>query len=72
MWYYKSPIGTIIIKRIPEGYGLIINETLYEIHPTPQSAADNVYMHVTGCYEWDILDGEIDDEPVDLSEWERS
>lgn len=43
---------------------------VWESCHSPQAEADNVYMHVTGCYDWDCLDGEVDDVPSDLSEWE--
>lgn len=72
MWLYRSPIGNMFIKRLGDGrYGFIYNGTVWESCDSPQAEADNVYMHVTGCYEWDRLDGELDDEPTDLSEWEH-
>lgn len=71
MWVYRSPIGPLYIKRLENGrYGLIYNGTVWESCHSPQAEADNVYMHVTGCYAWDRLDGELLDEPCDLSEWD--
>lgn len=71
MWKYDSPIGPLYIKRLSDGrYGLIYNETVWESCHSPQAEADNVYMHCTGCHEWDQLDGKVPDVPTDLSEWE--
>ncbi len=71
MWVYHSPIGNLYIKRLHnERYGLVYNNTVWESCHSPQAEADNVYSHVTGCYDWDRLDGQISDVPADLSEWE--
>jgi hypothetical protein len=70
MWRYKSPIGLICIKQLQDGrYGMICDGTVWESCDTPQTAADNVYMQVTGCSKWDMC--EADDIPSDLSEWEK-
>lgn len=72
MWIYHSPIGDLCIKRLPNGrYGLLYQDTIWESSITPQAEADNVYTHTTGCWDWDQLDGNIDDVPIDLSEWEK-
>lgn len=71
MWKYESPIGPLYIKKLPNGrFGLLYNETLWESSHSPQAEADNVYHHITGCSEWDLLAGRIPDAPTDLSEWE--
>ncbi|WP_338754237.1 hypothetical protein [Bacillus sp. FJAT-52991] len=73
MFFYKSPIGTFKIgidKRVGK-YALVINDVIYGHYPNTLSAADDVYMHVTGCYEWDSLDGTIEDVPTDIYEWEK-
>ena len=71
MWVYHSPIGDIFIKQLNNGrYGMIHKGIVWESCHSPQAEADNVYMHVTGCYDWDCLDGEVDDVPTDLSAWE--
>lgn len=71
MWKYESPIGNLYIQKLDNGrYGLFYNGTVWESCHTPQAEADNVYMHCTGCYDWDSLDGEVPDAPSDLSEWE--
>ena len=72
MWVYESPIGLMEIKFNSSSgkYLLIINGTCYEKHNSAISAADNVYMHCTGCYEWDCLDGQVD-VPHDIYEWEK-
>lgn len=72
MWLYKSPIGPLYIKQLQNGtFGLIYNDTVWEAASTPQMEAENVRSHVTGCWDWDKLDGEVDDVPSDLSEWEK-
>lgn len=72
MWLYRSPIGNLYICQQANGsYGLVYNNTVWECCSTPQAEADNVYCHVTGCYDWDRLDGTVSDVPHDLSEWEK-
>ncbi len=69
MWIYKSPVGTLSIQRLNNGrYGFVYKGELWESCDTPQAEADNIYVHVTGCWEWDRLDGKVD-APTDLSEW---
>ena len=71
MWVYHSPIGNLYIVKLPNGrYGLKYDGTIWESCSTPEAEADNVYCHVTGCWDWDQLDGKVDG-PTDLSEWER-
>ncbi len=72
MWKYESPIGLLYIKELKnKRYGLFYNEILIESSASPQAEADNVYMHCTGLFEWDSLDGTVFDLPNDLSEWEN-
>ncbi|NRS51007.1 hypothetical protein [Brevibacillus sp. HB2.2] len=73
MFRYNSRVGVMLIyfdKRVGK-YALQIGQTIYDHHDSAQSAADNVYMHVTGCSAWDRLDGQVLDAPTDLSEWIR-
>ena len=71
MWIYKSPIGMLIIKHLPDGrYGLVYNEQIWETCKSPHDVADDVYLHCTGCIEWDMLDGQIQDVPTNLLGWE--
>lgn len=71
MWKYESPIGPLYIKKLPDGrFGLLFKDNLWEASHSPQAEADNVYHHMTGCDEWDLLDGKVLDAPSDLSEWE--
>lgn len=71
MWKYESPIGTLYIKPLKDGrYGLLYNGTIWESCHTPQAEADNVFMQVTGCSEWDSYDASNDNVPSDLSQWE--
>lgn len=70
MYYYDSPIGKMYIRQESNGkYSLNICDTLYGYYPNAISAADDVYVHVTGCYAWDSLDCTIDDVPTDITEW---
>lgn len=70
MWVYYSPVGTFSIKQNPDGrYGLFVGSECFGSYSTPVQAADDVYLHVTGCTEWDTLDGKVSGEPTDLSEW---
>lgn len=72
MWLYRSPIGNIYIKRLPDGlYGMIHNGETWEACDTPQAEADNVYMKATGCAAWDMHDSRNEFVPRDLSEWEK-
>ena len=70
MWVYNSPIGQLRIVRTADGkYGLLYAGTIWEACDTAQQEADNVYCHVTGCDEWDNLDGTISDCPQSIEEW---
>ena len=72
MWVYHSPIGDLIIKRWTNGkYVLLYDNERYGFWASPQAVADEVYTHSTGCTEWDLLDCQVEDEPSDLSEWQR-
>ncbi len=72
MWLYRSPIGNIYIKKLPDGrYGMLYNGTIWESCDTPIAEADNVYMQVTGCSDWDLFDASNIDVPCDLYEWEQ-
>lgn len=72
MYFYKSPVGVFWIRpttdrRFVLGFG----HEIIGVYYTPVAAADDVYVHVTGCTEWDMLDGKVDG-PTDLSEWDKS
>nr|DAE21268.1 MAG TPA: hypothetical protein [Caudovirales sp. ctkvU4] len=72
MWLYRSPIGKIYIVQLPDGrYGMRYNDIIWESCHSPEAEADDVYMQVTGCDEWDSLDTTNIDVPMDLSMWER-
>lgn len=72
MWLYKSPIGNIYIKHLPDGrYGIMFDGEVWESCDTPQEEADNVYMQCTGCSSWDMHDTSSVVVPQDLSEWEN-
>ena len=70
MWYFDTPIGRLYIQKLTSGrYGFVYDGTVWESCHTPQAEADNVYLHVTGCDDWDLSTLEA---PADLSEWEYS
>ena len=71
MWLYRSPIGNIFIKLFQQGYGIVINNEVYGFYKSAVAAADDVYTHTTGCYDWDKLDCKISDVPTDIYEWEK-
>ena len=72
MWKYDSPIGTLYIKYIPSEhlYGLYYDGICWEACDTPQAEADNVFMHCTGCSEWDLTK-DVPDCPTNISEWDQ-
>ena len=70
MYIYKSPIGTFKIKEYYGRWQLWFEEEVYGEYESAVAAANNVYLHVTGCDEWDELDGQISDEPTDIAKWE--
>ena len=71
MFYYNSPVGTFWIKPRPDGrFALEINNDILGFYHSPVAAADDVYVHVTGYYPWDSLDGTVDG-PTDIHEWNR-
>lgn len=73
MYVYESPIGLMVIKynKSTNIFSLTINSNFTETYDSAIAAADNVYMHVTGYYDWDKLDGEINDVPTDIYEWKK-
>lgn len=73
MYIYKSPIGLMAIKlnNSTGRFELIISDICYGSYHSAVAAADDVYCHVTGCYDWDNLDGKLDQVPTDIHEWEK-
>ena len=72
MWRYKSPIGNIYIKRLPNGrYGMEYDNVIWESCDTPQAEADNVYMQCTGCSQWDLFRTKGINVPRSLDDWEK-
>ena len=71
-WYFKSKVGTFIIKKHGNGfYGLWINDDLLGEYSSPVGAADDVYVQVTGYNEWDSLKDGDSSAPTDIYEWKR-
>lgn len=73
MFRYSSLIGEMIIflDQATGSYALQIGDIIYGHYQNAIAAADDVYTHVTGCYEWDSLDGKIPNVPTDIYEWSR-
>ncbi len=69
MYVFKSSIGLFWIKQVPSGWHLGIDNEILGTYQSAVAAADDVYVHVTGCYDWDKLDG-IEDAPTDIYEWD--
>ena len=71
MWYYDSPIGRMEIFQNPQDgrFYLKVRGETHGSYPSAVAAANNVYCFVTGCYDWDRLDCQIDDVPTDIYEW---
>lgn len=69
MYIFHSRVGTFSIARNYDGYRLTVNNMDLGTYPSAVAAADDVYMHVTGYWPWDKLDGKAD-APSDIYEWE--
>lgn len=70
LFIYRSPVGIFWIRRTNYGFILGIDGASLGDYQSAVAAADDVYLHVTGCDEWDRLDGKID-APTDIYEWEQ-
>lgn len=74
IFYYQSPIGIFWIKPQPGCRGrwwLGFDDEALGSYATPALAAGDVYSHVTGHMEWDMLDGKIMDVPESILEWQK-
>jgi len=72
-WYFKSKVGTFFIKLNDDGsYGLWIGDDCLGNYDSAIGAADDVYVQVTGCNEWDSLKDGDSSAPTDIYEWEQS
>lgn len=69
IYCYHSEIGIFKIYPHQGRYNLEISGTVYGSYRLASSAADDVYMHSTGCDQWDDLDGKVDS-PMSLDDWE--
>jgi hypothetical protein len=69
IYQYKSPVGSFLIKPQANSFwGLWLKDNLLGSYQSAMAAADDVYMQMTGDYDWDSLVGI--DIPTDISEWE--
>lgn len=73
MWFYRSSIGLLrIIESADEKYYFLFGEdpTLWtEGYEDPESVADAILHHTTGCPAWDSSDAAS---TADLSYWQMS
>lgn len=71
LWAYKSKIGILYIRLNSRGrYGFVFDDTEYTDSKDPNQTADDVFLKVTGCPEWDFspYDPNL---PGDISGWTR-
>jgi len=71
MYIYRSPIGIFSIRLFNGRYALCFANVVLGYYHSAVAAADDVYTHTTGHYDWDALDCQIDNVPTDVHEWER-
>ncbi len=74
MWIYRSPIGKLIIEKLPDGqYGLFYNDQLYMASEDINAIANNVYLQASGCTDWDLYPIDDDDTtiPEHIEQWEK-
>lgn len=72
MWIYRSKIGVLCIKKLPNGhYGTFLGHHCGCEYTSPIAAADDFYTRSSGINEWDLRPGGDSDAPIDLSEWEH-
>ncbi len=72
MYYYESPIGLFRIIQQDSNVLLFFEDDLLGAYRSAVAAANDVYTHTTGLYDWDKLDGKLLDVPTDISEWTLS
>ena len=69
-WYYWSDFGMfMILPKAPGDYSLWIDDNYIGDYPSANDAADYVYLHLTGCKEWDHIPDT--DPPTGLDGWTR-
>jgi hypothetical protein len=57
IYSYKTPVGTFVIKpqiNNPNYFGLWVGDECYGSYANAQTAASDVFSHVTGYYVWDV------------------
>lgn len=68
MYYFKTKIGTLWIRRRKDGfYELGIGNRAIGTYHADLAAADDIYLRAAGWIDWSKLKGES--MPRDLSEW---
>lgn len=68
-YYYDSPIGAMYIYPHNGKYNLEIRGDVCGTYDSAVAAADDVFCHATGCYDWDKL--QVNDMSTDIHEWKR-
>jgi hypothetical protein len=70
VWVYKSKRGSFSIRRLQNGrFGLYVGDEMLGSYHTPEAAADDVFMCVTGHDPWD--NQLTVDYPADLGDWQQ-
>ena len=70
IYIYNSPIGRFLIRPQSNDYwDLWFEDDVLGSYGSAMAAADDVYLQVTGHYEWDSLKNI--DIPTDVDEWEE-
>lgn len=68
MWYFRTPRGTAIIRKVPAGYELWFDHDCLGCYDSPYAAADDV----SGGYTWSDYLTRLSDRgkvPDDLDGW---
>ena len=72
-YHVKTRAGTFWIMPQPGSPGrfwLGVDDEALGSYASAIQAADDMFLHVTGHIDWDMLD-ETEYDPTDLSEWEK-
>lgn len=72
MWFCETEKGVFWIRFVPRGRGIFvlgIEGLELGSYPSPEAAADDVYLQETGFSAWDSATQAH--KPADISEWKR-
>lgn len=70
IYTYNADIGTFEIKQTGhKRYELWINDEMLGVYENAEFAAQDVARFNTGHTEWDRWENELENYPINLSEW---